>query len=330
MAVVVRKQWLGGAKAATGATTLTAGAATLDVGSGQLATWTEDGSGAPFNVIINRGKADEEKLYATGRSGNSLTGLTRGRDGSVDQQHVAPFTVEHGLFAEDENAANALLSLPQAEGDLLVGNAVDDWIRVPVGANNTILRANASATGGVEWSATLAGLTLDTPTIANFNNAQHDHGDADDGGTITIAAVSDLATAWAAYVPTWTASVTNPTLGNGTAQGRYKQVGKIVHFVLEIVGGSTTTFGSGTYSFGLPVACVYTGGWVGAPVGSAYALASTTQMQGVAQCVTATTVQATVTVDAAGVFGGVVQLGSATAGWGSGAPIRLAGTYEAA
>lgn len=39
---------------------------------------------------------------------------------------------------------------------------------------------------------TLTNKTLTTPTIGDFTNAQHDHLDADDGGTLTAAAVSDF------------------------------------------------------------------------------------------------------------------------------------------
>ncbi len=59
--------------------------------------------------------------------------------------------------------------------------------------------------------------------------------------------------AWTSYTPTWTASVTNPVLNNGTIDGRYKQVGKIVHFYINILMGSTTTFGAGDWRVSLPV-----------------------------------------------------------------------------
>ncbi len=59
--------------------------------------------------------------------------------------------------------------------------------------------------------------------------------------------------AWATYTPTWTASVTNPVLNNGTIAGRYKQVGKTVRFYINILMGSTTTFGAGDWRVSLPV-----------------------------------------------------------------------------
>lgn len=55
------------------------------------------------------------------------------------------------------------------------------------------------------------------------------------------------------YVPTWTATVSNPVLGNGTAEGEYNFLGEMVLGWWKIEAGSTTTFGSGNYEFGLPV-----------------------------------------------------------------------------
>ncbi|MFF7210318.1 hypothetical protein ACFZAU_07210 [Streptomyces sp. NPDC008238] len=59
---------------------------------------------------------------------------------------------------------------------------------------------------------------------------------------------------WNGYTPTWTATTTNPTIGDGTIAGRYALVGKTCHFQMTLVHGSTTTNGSGAYTFGLPVA----------------------------------------------------------------------------
>jgi len=59
--------------------------------------------------------------------------------------------------------------------------------------------------------------------------------------------------AWSTYVPTWTASSTAPTLGNGTIEGYYAQTGKTVNFSIELTFGSTTKRGVGYYSFTLPV-----------------------------------------------------------------------------
>jgi hypothetical protein len=58
---------------------------------------------------------------------------------------------------------------------------------------------------------------------------------------------------WKDWTPTWTASTTNPSIGNGTLLGRYSVVGKIVICKIFLQFGSTTTAGSGAYSFTYPV-----------------------------------------------------------------------------
>lgn len=63
---------------------------------------------------------------------------------------------------------------------------------------------------------------------------------------------------WTAYTPVWTASTTNPTLGNGTLTGAYMQAGKLVIWRLKLTFGSTTTVGSGTWSFTLPATAAST------------------------------------------------------------------------
>ena len=58
--------------------------------------------------------------------------------------------------------------------------------------------------------------------------------------------------AWVAYTPAWTAVTTNPVLGNGTLTGRYRKTGFTVDVAIELLMGSTTTYGSGTYLFSMP------------------------------------------------------------------------------
>lgn len=57
---------------------------------------------------------------------------------------------------------------------------------------------------------------------------------------------------WITYTPSWVADTTNPAIGNGTITGNYKILGGIGFATINISTGSSTTFGSGGYSFGLP------------------------------------------------------------------------------
>jgi len=57
---------------------------------------------------------------------------------------------------------------------------------------------------------------------------------------------------WQSYTVSWTATTTNPSIGNGTLTGRYTQIGKTIMGNILLICGSTTTFGSGTWRFSLP------------------------------------------------------------------------------
>lgn len=64
--------------------------------------------------------------------------------------------------------------------------------------------------------------------------------------------INEIIAAWTAYTPAWTAASTNPVLGNGTLTGRHMKVGRTCHAQIDLVTGSTTTYGSGAYSMSLP------------------------------------------------------------------------------
>lgn len=59
---------------------------------------------------------------------------------------------------------------------------------------------------------------------------------------------------WIAYNPVWTTAGTAPALGNGTLVGRYRQQGKSVTAEIKFTAGTTTTFGTGAWSFSTPSA----------------------------------------------------------------------------
>lgn len=59
--------------------------------------------------------------------------------------------------------------------------------------------------------------------------------------------------AWSTFTPTWTASGTAPAIGNGTVSGFYQEIGVGLLVVGHLVFGSTSTYGTGNYSFATPV-----------------------------------------------------------------------------
>jgi hypothetical protein len=59
---------------------------------------------------------------------------------------------------------------------------------------------------------------------------------------------------WTSYTVVWTGAVTNPVLGNGTLTAAYmNRPGGTCKLRMELHIGSTTTFGSGAWSFSLPI-----------------------------------------------------------------------------
>lgn len=56
------------------------------------------------------------------------------------------------------------------------------------------------------------------------------------------------------YTPTWTGSVVNPALGNGTIKGRYTRNGNLITVFIDLTMGSLTTYGTGAWFFSLPKA----------------------------------------------------------------------------
>ena len=63
-----------------------------------------------------------------------------------------------------------------------------------------------------------------------------------------------LADPWVTYTPAWTSTGTAPAIGNGTIVGASITTGpKTIDFRILITMGSTTTYGTGSYRFSLPV-----------------------------------------------------------------------------
>jgi hypothetical protein len=100
-----------------------------------------------------------------------------------------------------------------AKGDLIAGTAADTFDRLAVGTNGQTLVADSSTATGLKWAAAAA------------------------GGT------------WVSYTPT----LTNLTLGNGTLTSFYNNDGKTVNYAWYIKWGSTTS-GSGNFTISIPVA----------------------------------------------------------------------------
>lgn len=75
---------------------------------------------------------------------------------------------------------------------------------------------------------------------------------ADLNAAIGTGIVSTGLGAWTAYTPAWASSGTQPAIGNGSLSGAYFKVGRLVHWRIQMTVGSTSTFGTGTYTWTFP------------------------------------------------------------------------------
>lgn len=68
-------------------------------------------------------------------------------------------------------------------------------------------------------------------------------------------------TEWDSYTPAWTTDANpQPSVGNGSLTGRWKRDGRTIVGWVNLLAGSTTTFGSSSdWNFGLPVQAANTG-----------------------------------------------------------------------
>lgn len=127
---------------------------------------------------------------------------------------------------------------------------------------------------------------------------------------------------WHSYTPSWTAASVNPTLGNGSLTAKYSLTGTTVKFSIRLNIGSTTTLGTGVWSFTLP----YTSVAVGATALGAAHLFDSGTANYVGTTIHQTTTTASVVSDGAG------NTISATVpfAWVNGDYVTFEGTYEIA
>jgi hypothetical protein len=105
-------------------------------------------------------------------------------------------------------------------------------------------------TGPTGPPSTIQGPTGPTGPLGPASNVTGPTGPTGPAGTFTTSP-------WQNYTPLWTASVTNPTLGNSTVSGRYVSVGSLIIGEIRVTGGTIGFVrGSGIYFLSLPTLAV--------------------------------------------------------------------------
>jgi len=109
----MRRSYEGAAQAAQLTSALGGSTSNLTIYADDLTNWPTGTGDRPFFVVIDRGKATEEKILCDSRSGNVLTvfddGITNGRaeDDTSITAHASNAVIEHVFTATDADEANA-------------------------------------------------------------------------------------------------------------------------------------------------------------------------------------------------------------------------------
>lgn len=157
--------------------------------------------------------------------------------------------------------ANALSNMsattnPTVSSDQTQGYSIGStWFNT---TTQTIFVAASVATGAAVWNQ----IPSNPVTIAQGGTGSTTQNFVDISTGQTIAGLKNFTGSptfnnittgvWITYTPTWTAVTTAPTIGNGTLTGSYALIGKTCHFRINMNSGTTTTYGSGLYTFTLP------------------------------------------------------------------------------
>ncbi|MDQ0672929.1 hypothetical protein QFZ36_000490 [Pseudarthrobacter siccitolerans] len=227
-------------------------------------------------------------------------------------------TIQASVGAGNPYIQLARVSLTAALGSIT--NAVITDLRTPAanampylwgGALNTVGHLVPNQADGTVVTTTDTG-SVSTAMLANLG--------------VTNAKLAANA-AWTSYTPT----LTNITLGNGTLTGKYQQIGKTVNFRVSLILGSTSAI-SGDLIFSLPVtSAAYAGTSVAQPLGHATLLdAGIRAYQGEVEWASTTT--CAIKVLAADVTYLYTTTASAAIpfAWATGDEIEFSGTFEAA
>lgn len=152
-------------------------------------------------------------------------------------------------------------------------------------------------------------------------------GQADSTTSIVLSPNPPLKTGgFATFTTTWTGASGNPAIGNGTKTSSYLQIGKLVFLRINLNMGSTTTYGTGQWTFSLPVAAAAgTGAAGGYSNGHLEVFDSSAGSYSIGLAAMTTSVCAGIFSGTTGVLGSAIPIA-----WATGDVVAINVWYEAA
>jgi hypothetical protein len=187
--------------------------------SSTIATWVKTASGGETTLSGN----DDNSVSLSYTAGQELLYIN-----GVLQKRAVDYVASTGTTITGLNA-------------LVAGDVVTVWTVNAFSVTNAIPNSTITAKGNL-----IVGTGTGTYTVQTVGT---------DGQVLTADSAEADGVKWATPASgtysSWTPTLTNITLGNGTMTGRYTQIGKFVNASLKLVFGTTTSV-SGTMTFSLP------------------------------------------------------------------------------
>jgi hypothetical protein len=238
--------------------------------SGRVVTPGIDGNS---QSIFTAGSAATIPLVAKGAASQTADLLTGRTNGNVDVFRVTP--LGRVLVPGVDGTGQSLFTADVA-GTIPVtvkgaASQTADLFLVTTSSDAQLLAVTAS--GRIECVGLDAGkstftplLTTDVPlTIRNIVSQTANATEWRNSSDVVVASVDTTGrglfdriaesnpVAWAAYTPTIRGSGSGGSNGNAVVSGRWVQIGRVVHVMIDFVVGTTTSFGTGNTFMTLPV-----------------------------------------------------------------------------
>lgn len=189
-------------------------------------------------------------------SGTTLSNFTV--TAGVDDTYAIGSTVELAPTAAwgDDMATGASTSLDQTTGHIATTGVATFTDHIDVADTKAIRDGNDNEL--IKFSQTASAvneITVKNAATGNPARIEATGNDTNIGLNFVTKGTGEhqlngvaFSGAWTSWTPTWA----NASVGNGSVDAKYKQIGKTVHFRLVFILGSTSTIGTGP-TFTLPV-----------------------------------------------------------------------------